>query len=172
MEQAFMEPDPETRGIVGFNHVAMPVRDVHEAIRFWTTIFGAQPIDTFEDDTFGIVLMPGGFLLGFSLQPDGWTGPCAEYPHYGLEVDPTRMDALRDRLKSFGVPCEQIWTRFRSEALMYFRDPSGNLFELYCHENYAKVGSSSVGRWYGGDYETNLEALNYSNWNDPGISPV
>ncbi len=166
-----MKVDAESRGITGFNHVAMPVRDVEEALRFWTTVFGAHMIGTYEDNTFGIVAMPGGFLLGFSKQPAGYTGPRAEYPHYGLDVDPTRMEALRERLLSFGVPCDRIWTRFRSEALMYFRDPSGNLFELYCHEGYPKTDSASVGRWYGGDFETDLEALNYSTWKDPGKLP-
>lgn len=168
MEMPVTPTDPEARGIVGFNHVAMPVRDVHEAIRFWTTIFGGQFISTFENDTFGAVMMPGGFLFGLSLQPEGYTGPRAEYPHYGLDVDPERIDALRERLLSFGVPCDKVWTRFRSEALMYFRDPSGNLFELYCHEGYKKVESASVGRWYGGEFETDLAALNYSTWKDPG----
>ncbi|GAA1397278.1 hypothetical protein GCM10009613_49710 [Pseudonocardia kongjuensis] len=161
--------DAATTGIVGFNHVAMPVRDVHEALRFWSTIFGAQVLGTFENDGFGIVAMPGNFLLGFSAQDKGAaTGRRAEYPHYGLDVAPDRMDALRDRLTEFGVPCDQVWTRFRSEALMYFRDPSGNLFELYCHEGYSDVGSIDLGRFYGGDFETDLEALNYDTWNDPG----
>lgn len=167
MEQQVMERDPDTRGIVGLNHIAMPVRDVDEAIRFWSTIFGAQLIGKFENDTFGMVAMPN-FLFGFSLQPEGFARPKAEFPHYGMDTDPERMEALRERLQSFGVPCDHIWTRFRSEALMYFRDPSGNLFELYCHEGYGKAQSADLGRWYGGDFETDLEALNYSTWNDPG----
>lgn len=168
MATQLLEQDQgDARGIIGFNHAAMPVRDVHEALRFWSTIFGAQVLGTFENETFGIVAMPGNFLLGFALQKEGQTGRRAEYPHYGLDVDPTRMDALRERLRQFGVPCDQIWTRFRNEALMYFRDPSGNLFELYCHEGYADAKTVDVGRWYGGDFETDLEALNYETWNDP-----
>lgn len=167
MEQQLMERDPDTRGIVGFNHVAMPVRDVDEALRFWSSIFGAIPLGKFENDTFGIVSMPGNFLLGFSLQPSGYTGRKAEYPHYGLDIDPERLEPMRERLLSFGVPCDRIWTRFRNEALMYFRDPSGNLFELYCHEGFKDSNNIDVGRWYGGQFETDLEALNYSAWNDP-----
>ena len=55
------------------------------------------------------------------------------------------MEPLKERLRELGVPSDDIWTPFRSEALMYFRDPSGNLFELYCHEGYKKANSVPVG---------------------------
>ena len=154
--------------IAGLNHVAIPVRDPAEAVRFWTHVMGAEKIGEYEEGTFAIVMMPGGFMLGFSKERGGWTARKAEYPHIGFNVAPEMMEPLKQRLKQFGVPSDDIWTRFRSEALMYFRDPSGNLFELYCHEGYAKAGSIPVGIHYGGSFRTDLEALNYDTWSDPG----
>lgn len=154
--------------ISGINHVALPVRDGAEAVRFWTHLLGGQFIGHWPEDRFWGVMMPGGFLLGLSEQPGGWTGRGAEYPHVGFNVDPDKMEPLKARLKSFGVPSQDIWTRFRSEVLMYFRDPSGNLFELYCHEGYGKANTAPVGSSYGGQFKTDLEALNYDSWNDPG----
>lgn len=154
--------------IAKFNHVAVPVRDPLEAARFWTALTGAQLLGRFEEDTFAIMMMPGGFLLGFSRQPDGWTGRTAEYPHVGLEVAPDMVEPMKQRLGELGVPCDQIWTRFGKEALMYFRDPSGNLFELICEEGYAKAAELPVGQYYGGRFKTDLAALNYDRWNDPG----
>lgn len=150
------------------NHVAVPVRDPMEAVRFWTALTGAQMLGEYEEGTFAIMLMPGGFLLGCSKQPEGWTGRTAEYPHIGLEVEGDMMEPLKQRLEELGVPCEQIWTRFKKEGLMYFRDPSGNLFELICEEGYPKANTAPVGHFYGGTFKTDLEALNYSTWNDPG----
>jgi catechol 2,3-dioxygenase-like lactoylglutathione lyase family enzyme len=160
--------DNDARGITGFNHVAMPVRDPYEACRFWSTIFGGENMGVHDNGTFGMVVMPGKFLFGFALQREGQTGRKAEYPHYGLDVDPERMDALRDRLIEFGVPCDLIWTRFRSEALMYFRDPSGNMFELYCHQGYKDVANIALSRSSGGNFVNDFEALNYDTWRDPG----
>lgn len=167
-EPASGTTDINKRSIAGLNHISVPVRDGAEALRFWTAIFGAEFVVEASVESFILIRMPGGFDLGLSVQPTGWTGRGAEYPHYGFNVDPDMMEPLKARLEKFGVPTQSIWTRFRSEALMYFRDPSGNLFELYCHEGYRKATSIPVGSFYGGDFKSPLEALNYDTWNDPG----
>lgn len=155
--------------ISGVNHVALPVRDRAEGFRFWNRIFGAELIVSADADNFTFLQMPGGFQLGLAEMPQDWE-PLRpeEYPHLAFDVPPGMMDVLKDRLDYYGIPTHDIWTRFRTEALMYFRDPSGNLFELYCHEGYEKAGSIPVGSSYGGDFFPDLQALNYTVWNDPG----
>ena len=44
---------------------------------------------------------------------------------------------------------------------MYFRDPSGNLFELYCPKGFKDADKVPRGAGVGGDYEIDLGALNY-----------
>jgi hypothetical protein len=65
------------------------------------------------------------------------------------------MEAFKACLERAGVPTHAIWTRNRVEALMYFRAPSGNLFELYCKEGYA-AEQIPVGKGADGDYEVDL----------------
>jgi len=113
----------------GFNHMSIPVKDVGQAVRFFTEALGAEEV--FVREGFGEVRC-GGVVIGFSKQSGGWTAHDAEYPHYGLLVDADDMWPLKERLESHGVPTHDIWTRDGSTGLMYFRDPSGNLFELYC----------------------------------------
>ncbi|HEY7065687.1 MAG TPA: VOC family protein [Chloroflexota bacterium] len=143
----------------GFSHVSLPVRDVEEACRFWTEVLGAERVLNRHPQQFAEVRV-GGILLGFSRQPTGWTGRTAEFPHYAFFVNPADMETFKGRLERAGVPTHAIWTRNRVEALMYFRDPSGNLFELYCPKGYA-TDRIPVGKGAGGDYEVDLAALNY-----------
>jgi hypothetical protein len=42
------------------------------------------------------------------------------------------MRPLKERLEAHGIPTHPIWTRNGHTGLVYFRDPSGNLLELYC----------------------------------------
>ena len=65
------------------------------------------------------------------------------------------MEAFKACLERAGVPTHAIWTRNRVEALMYFRAPSGNLFELYRKEGYA-AEQIPVGKGADGDYDVDL----------------
>ncbi len=143
----------------GFSHVSMPVRDLDEACRFWTEVLGAEPVLYLPARGFAEVRI-GGIILGFSQQPGGWTGRTAEFPHYAFFVEPDQMVAIKARLEAAGVPTHPIWTRNQVEALMYFRDPSGNLFELYCPRGFPGVERLPRGGAHG-DYVPDLGALNY-----------
>ena len=153
--------------VSGFSHISVPVRDVEEGIRFFTTVLNAEPVMNNHRDRFAEVTL-GGVIVGMSKQPTGWTGRTAEFPHYAFFVQPDDMVPIKDRLETYGVPTHSIWTRNRKEALMYFRDPSGNLFELYCKEGFRDVMTIPRGTSAGGDYDVDLEALNYESWQDPG----
>src|SRR4029453_11262545 len=74
--------------------------------------------------TFGVVLGP---------QETGATDPGREHPHYAFTVRAEDFRPLKERLEAFGVPTHEPWTRSGSTcSLMYFRDPSGNQFEMFC----------------------------------------
>lgn len=157
----------DTRPLVaGFNHVSMPVRDVDEAIRFWTTVLGAHFKMRVPNDGFAEVVL-GGMTIGLSRQPGGWTGRRAEFPHYAFTIEGDKMKPIKERLSEYGVPTQEIWTRRQEEALLYFRDPSGNLFELYCPSGFPDVKSIPVGGYGRDAYKVDFEALNYDRWNDP-----
>ena len=163
-----IQPTTKKRPTVSnFSHISTPVRDVEETIRFWTRIFDAEPLLNHHPESFAEVTL-GGVIIGMSKQPAGWTGRTAEFPHYAFFIEPDDLIPVKQRLEAYRVPTHAIWTRNRVEALMYFRDPSGNLFELYCAQGFRDVATIPLGASAGGDYDVDLEALNYDTWEDPG----
>ena len=146
--------------ITGLNHIALHVRDLAEATRFWTGLFEAEPFGkaTATRPAFHFRL-PGGVVLALFERP-GAVNWDMEYPHYGFEVTPEGLRAMKQRLDEAGVATHRPWTRNRKEALMYFRDPSGNMFELYC-PHYDRIDELALSTVYGGDFEPSLADLRY-----------
>lgn len=140
------------------SHISIPVRDRGEAARFFVNVLGAEV--TLENPTFSEVCV-AGTIIGLSQQKSGWTAPDAEYPHYAFEVPPEDFEPLKARLEAHGVKTHSIWTRHGVEALMYFRDPSGNLFELYCTEGFENANDLARARGWGGDFHPPISDLSY-----------
>ena len=140
------------------SHMSIPVRDRAQAVRFFVDVLGAEV--TLEIPTFVEVRLAGA-ILGFSEQKSGWTAPDAEFPHYAFEVAPEDFEPLKARLEAHGVKTHPIWSRHGVEALMYFRDPSGNLFEFYCPEGLDNADKLPRPPGWGGDFRPPLADLSY-----------
>jgi catechol 2,3-dioxygenase-like lactoylglutathione lyase family enzyme len=147
----------------GYNHMTLPVRDMRAAKRFFVAVLGGTV--AFERPAH-ITVVVGGAEIGLSTETRGWTAADAEYPHYTFFVKPDDLASLKQRLEAYGVPTSDIWSRNGTDAATYFRDPSGNLWELYCERGVE--GAVRRGISAGGDYAPDVEALNYSVWKDPG----
>jgi catechol 2,3-dioxygenase-like lactoylglutathione lyase family enzyme len=147
----------------GFNHMTVPVRDMYEGKRFWVEVLGGVVVLDLPDH---ITTRVGGADIGMANHAGGWTAADAEYPHYTFLVRAEDLLPLKRRLEAYGIPTHEVWTRNGVDAAMYFRDPSGNLWELYCERGFA--GSVRRGVSAGGDYVVDVAALNYDRWNDPG----
>jgi catechol 2,3-dioxygenase-like lactoylglutathione lyase family enzyme len=147
----------------GYNHMTLPVRDMHEGKRFFVATLGGRVA---LERPAHITAVVGGAEVGLSSEAGGWTAPDAEYPHYTFFVRSHDLIPLKQRLESYGVPTSEIWTRNGTDAAIYLRDPSGNLWELYCESGFkgAVLRAPSVG----GAYTPDVKALNYSEWKDPG----
>ncbi|HET9884438.1 MAG TPA: hypothetical protein VFS81_21975, partial [Candidatus Binatia bacterium] len=85
-----------------------------------------------------------------------------EYPHYGLNVDGKNFALARRWLEACQVP-QHGWTRNYKTALLYFRDPSGNLLEIYCSGDFPAASTFPRGIKQGGSYNTDYASL-YYNW--------
>ena len=112
----------------GFSHMTIPCKDLEQTKRFFTEVLGgeiAHPGPKLE-------IRIAGTLVTFSPASGGWTGRNSEYPHYAFFIEPDDFLPMKERLESYGVPTSEPWTRDYVKALMYFRDPSGNLLEMYC----------------------------------------
>lgn len=144
--------------------MTLPMRDMHEAKRFFVNVLGGTV--AFERPEH-ITVIVGGAEIGLSPEAGGWTAADAEYPHYTFLVKSADLIPLRERVESYGVPTSEVWSRNGTDAAMYFRDPSGTLWELYCESGFK--GATRQGVSAGGDYMPDVKALNYDRWKDPGI---
>jgi catechol 2,3-dioxygenase-like lactoylglutathione lyase family enzyme len=138
----------------GYNHMTLPVRDLQEGKRFFTEVLGGSV--SLEHGSH-ITVVTGGAEIGMSPQTGGWTAPNAEYPHYTFRMHPHDILPMKERLASYGVPASHIWSRDGGDARLYFRDPSGNLWELLCESGYAGPPSTV-------DYRPDVGVLNYDGW--------
>jgi catechol 2,3-dioxygenase-like lactoylglutathione lyase family enzyme len=130
----------------GFSHASLPCRDLEQSKRFFTQVMGGELVHDIEG--FAEVCI-ADVIIGLSEQSGGWTEPDAEYPHYAFLIDGENYWLMKEWLDKHGVP-NHPWTRDYKTALMYFRDPSGNLFELYGDKGCEGIGSLPLGPRQGG----------------------
>jgi catechol 2,3-dioxygenase-like lactoylglutathione lyase family enzyme len=74
-----------------------------------------------------LIFKPSTTLRGDVLPAHGSTGP--GHIAFGIRAD--ALDAWRQRLTDKGVPIEKEVTWPRGSISLYFRDPAGNLVELF-----------------------------------------
>ena len=116
-----------------FDHVSVPCRDLEEATCFFVDVLGGEM--RVSTPIFAEVRL-GGANIGFGAQGTTFMQPSTEYPHIAFTVGPAELAQLKAWLTQCEIPTSNYWTRFGVEALMFFRDPSGNVFELYCHTGF------------------------------------
>ena len=141
----------------GFAHASLYCRDLEQAKRFFTNVMGGELIH--DVDGFAEVRI-AGVIIGVTSRPGTTTGCGAEYPHYGFFVEAEDFLSMAAWLHSQGVMTSEPWTRDGIKGLLYFRDPSGNLFEVYCSK-LAEAASFPRGKKQGGSYEIDFTGLSY-----------
>jgi lactoylglutathione lyase len=105
---------------IGFNHVALEVVDIEEALSFYGRIFDFKIRE--KDEEMAFIDLGDQFL---ALQK-GRTQPADDGRHFGLVVD--NKDAVRQALAAAGI--EELPGPF-----LDFRDPWGNRIEIVAYEN-------------------------------------
>jgi len=144
----------------GISHMSIPCRDLDESKRFYTEVMGGELVH----DVAGFAeVRVTNVIIGLSEQPEGWTGRNAEYPHYAFFAEAEDFLPMVDWLRQNGVKTSEPWTRDGIKGLLYFRDPSGNLLEMYCPK-IKEAATFARGKKQGGSYEIDFSALNYQ-WN-------
>ncbi|HEY3115155.1 MAG TPA: VOC family protein [Chloroflexota bacterium] len=155
---------PPAVSMLGFDHMTLPSKDLGESKRFLTTVFGG--IVTIDGPSH-VTVMVGGAAIGNGGPLDsGWTALDAHYPRYTFEVAPEHLVTLKERLGNQGVPTSDVGAHTGADAFFYFRDPTGNLWELSCTQGF--TGATRRTRAAGGNYTVDVRALMYEHWRDPG----
>lgn len=158
-----VEPANQPR-FSGISHASLPCRDLEESKSFYAQVMGGELVHTASGF---LEFRVADVIIGLTEQAEGWTEPEAEYPHYAFYISGANFDLMKRWLDSHGVP-NHPWRR-DDTALMYFRDPSGNLFELYCDTGYEKIVSLPAGPRRGGP-PIDFAGLNYR-WNGESAAP-
>ena len=145
-------------------HVSLPCRDLEEGIAFYVDVLGSEirvngPIFA----SFRIA----GVNVGIGTKNCSYIGPSAEYPHLAFYVDADTLAHMKDWLMQCGIPTSAIWTRRGVEALMFFRDPSGNMIELLCRKGFKGADELPRGKSAGHGIAVDIDALRYTAWKRP-----
>jgi len=151
--------------LMALHHISVPCRDLEEGIRFYRDVLGGRVKVT--EPAFALVHV-GGTDIGISSDGCAWTTPGAEYPHFAYQVDAANLVGMKDWLARCGIPSSSFWTRNGVETLMFFRDPSGNLIELFCKEGYAGAKDLPRGPARGHGTAIDVNATAYETWRLPG----
>jgi lactoylglutathione lyase len=127
-------PDLKKARAVGFNHIALEVGDIEEALSFYSRIFEFRLRGKNEDMAF--IDLGDQFL---ALQR-GRKQPPDDGRHFGLVVDD--KDAVRQALTEAGV-------EVLPGPFLDFRDPWGNRFEIVGYDNIQFTKAPNVLRGMG-----------------------
>jgi catechol 2,3-dioxygenase-like lactoylglutathione lyase family enzyme len=147
-----------------FAHVSVPCRDLEEGKRFYGGVLGGElHVETPDFASFRLA----GVDVGIGTLGCTFLQPGAEYPHMAFFVDADELVGMRAWLAECGIPTSNLWTREGKEALMFFRDPSGNVLELFCTEGYAGAKDLPRGPARGHGTAVDIDKLRYSSFNVP-----
>lgn len=149
-----------------FAHVSVPCRDLEEAFCFFVDVLGGEV--RVNGPIFGEVRL-GGINLGFGIKGTTFMEPSTEYPHIAFYVGPAELLRMKDWLTQCEIPTSNFWTRRGIEALMFFRDPSGNVYELYCPEGFKGADKLPRGPSAGHGIAVDINASRYDTWKRPAI---
>ena len=119
---------------IGFNHVALEVGDIDEALAFYNGLFDFQLRS--KTDTSAFIDLGDQFL---ALQK-GRTQPADDGRHFGLVVDD--KDAVRNALAKAGV-------QLLPGPFLDFVDPWGNRIEIVGYDNIQFTKAPNVLRGMG-----------------------
>ncbi len=148
----------------GFDHASVPCRDLEEGIRFYRDVLGGKLV--VQEDAFAMFDICGAHI-GIGSVGCTFIDAGNEYPHIGLTCSAAALVKMKDWLAACGIPSTNFWTRAGVEALMFFRDPSGNIIELYCHEGLEGAEKLPQGPARGHGTAVDIDAISYSDWSLP-----
>jgi catechol 2,3-dioxygenase-like lactoylglutathione lyase family enzyme len=149
---------------LSFSHVSVPCRDLAEGKRFYVGVMGGKiRVDT---PTFAAITICG-IDVGIGNEGCTFLEPGTEYPHFAFFAGPEAMLAMKAWLTRCGIPSSGFWTRNGVETLLFFRDPSGNMIELFCEGGFPSAADLPKGPPRGHGTTVDVETLRYQSWQRP-----
>jgi catechol 2,3-dioxygenase-like lactoylglutathione lyase family enzyme len=147
-----------------FSHLSVPCRDIAEGKLFYTKVLGGT-VRVEEPDFVALTVYGTG--IGIGSVGTTFVGHDSEYPHFAFFADGDAMLRMKAWLTRCGIPTSNFWTRHGIEALMFFRDPSGNLIELFCQRGFKGADKLPRGPARGHGTAVDVTKLHYREWRLP-----
>jgi catechol 2,3-dioxygenase-like lactoylglutathione lyase family enzyme len=147
-----------------FNHVSVPCRDLEEATAFFVDVLGGEM--RISTPIFAEVWV-GGMNIGYGTQGTTFMQPSCEYPHIAFYIGAEDLQRMKVWFAQCEIPTTHYWTRHGVEALMYFRDPSGNVFEFYCPEGMPGADTFPRGLAAAHGVAVDIDSIRYDTWKRP-----
>jgi catechol 2,3-dioxygenase-like lactoylglutathione lyase family enzyme len=169
MDDVMIKPQAAARvggppAFLSFSHVSVPCRDIEEGKRFYVEVMGGKL--RVSTPTFASITICG-IDVGIGNEGCTYLEPGTEYPHFAFFVGPEALPAMKEWLARCGIPSSGFWSRHGIEALLFFRDPSGNMIELYCERGFAGAANLPKGPPRGHGTAVDVDALRYDAWRLP-----
>jgi catechol 2,3-dioxygenase-like lactoylglutathione lyase family enzyme len=162
------EPSPPVLGppkFSSFSHVSVPCRDLEEAKRFYIGVMGGELVVDVAP-LFASVRVCG-VDIGFGAVGGTFMTPSTEYPHFAFFIGPEELLRMKQWLTQCGIPTSNFWTRGGVEALMFVRDPSGNMIEFYCERGFKGAKDLPLGPARGHGTAVDIDKLYYTSFKVP-----
>jgi catechol 2,3-dioxygenase-like lactoylglutathione lyase family enzyme len=117
----------------GISHIAMKVRDLDRAVRFYEEAFGAKQY--MRGARTAQVLGPGPTdVIAFELMPEG-AGKPGGLIHFGLRLtSPAALDQVLERILAAGGTLKERGDFGENQPYAFVLDPEGYEIEIW-HEN-------------------------------------
>ena len=145
-------------------HVSLPCRDLEEGIAFYVDVLGGEL--RVNGKIFASVRL-AGINIGIGNQGCTFMAPSSEYPHLAFYIGPEELLHTKRWLEQCGIPTSNLWTRRGKEVLMFVRDPSGNVIELFCKEGIKDADKLPRGPSRGHGTAVDIDAISYTTWKRP-----
>jgi catechol 2,3-dioxygenase-like lactoylglutathione lyase family enzyme len=145
-------------------HVSLPCRDLEEGKQFYVGVLGGKV--RVDRPTF-VALEIAGTEIGIGTVGCTYIEAAKEYPHIAFYCGPDEIVQMKEWLAQFGIPSSNYWTRAGVEALMFFRDPSGNIIELFCKKGFKGAENLPKGPPAGHGIAVDIDQTRYDSWHPP-----
>jgi catechol 2,3-dioxygenase len=116
--------------LLGIDHVAYIVTDMQSAVSFYETVLGLHEVGATPDREF--VAMSWGSNVHDIALMQGTPARGSAVHHVAITLDggPAELRSFATHLRELGVTLEMMLDHTVSQSL-YFRDPDGNLIEVF-----------------------------------------